>query len=227
MIHRRILPLLPDLTQQHLDDMDSTTFVPEAEFATRLGLPRKAVADVRVRALTEGPHWRRNEDANGRIELSGEGAALVMDELKIGTTEAPAAAAPIEAVLIVSRQVPNARQVLAVREDDPTRAVLVLQVPTVKIERQSPAFGTVVVNHFRANTRVRARHVTGAVWAFVGKKPRWPGDPQSQAPKKAEPGDSLKLPGDSPTSPGDSPTSPGENPSGAGEGGSENERSGS
>jgi hypothetical protein len=200
--------------------MDSTTFVPEAEFATRLGLPRKAVADVRVRALTEGPHWRRNEDANGRIELSGEGAALVMDELKIGTTEAPAAAAPVEAVLIVSRQVPNARQVLAVREDDPARAVLVLQVPTAKLERQSPAVGTVLVNHFRANTRVRARHVTGAVWAFVGKKPRFPGDPQSQAPKKAEPGESLKLPGES-------PGAPGENPSGAGEGGSENERSGS
>jgi hypothetical protein len=211
MIRRRILPLLPDLTQQHLDDMDSTTFVPEAEFATRLGLPRKAVADVRVRALTEGKHWRRNEAFNGRIELTEDGAALVMDELNVGATEAPAASgAPVEAVLIVSRPVPNARQVLAVREDDPARAVLVLQVPTVKVERQSPAVGTVLVNHFRANNRVRARHVTGAVWAFVGKKPRWPGDPQSQAPKKKEPGESQKLPGDS-------PGAPGENGSGSGE----------
>lgn len=169
--------------------MTNTAFVPESEFAERLGLPRKAVSEVRSRALEEGRHFRRNEEANGRVELTSEGAAIVMHELQLGSGETPAPAeSRPRAVLIVVRQVPNARQVLAVREGDESRGQLVLKVPVVEVPRKMPngtVIGKAFINHFRPHNRVMAEHVEGATWTFVGKKPRWPGDLASLAPKAA------------------------------------------
>lgn len=150
-----------------------TNLVAETDFAKKMGITPEVLAEVRARALNEDIHFVKK---SGRILYTPQGLDALLAAL-----DAPAPAEPPppeQAVLIVIRQVPNARQVLAqldgAKKDAPP---LVLRVPTYTgADRR-------LANHFHPGNRVPARHSEGAVWDYTGPRPRFANDPRILAPK--------------------------------------------
>ena len=147
----------------------------ETDLADQLGIAREQIAALRQEHLTEDLDFKKKP----AVCYTPAGYEKIM-ALLAAQEEEPARTQT--AVLIVVRQVRNARIVLATFEKNGgaadaagTMPVLTLKVPT----RQAftPAGKQETVNFFRAGDIVPARLITGAVWAFTGTAPRFPGDP--------------------------------------------------
>ncbi len=168
-------PLTPLPTEKPKDDAQTATedagmFTPEKELAELLGLTVDVLAGVRESALKEGEHWTKKD---GAVVYTAAGLDAALEVVE---SDKAALKKPREGVVIVRRIVPNFRIVLAEiekkEEGDEPGALVTVRVP-------DSAF-------FRPGARISARHTQGAIWEFMGARPRYCGDPRSLVPPPAK-----------------------------------------
>jgi hypothetical protein len=162
----------------------------EATFCEQMNLPRELVAEVRMRALQKPRHF--DHDASGAVLLTEAGVDALLAALgsREPLTLAEAQALRLEGragtepeVLIVVRQVPNVRQVLCRRWNDPEDAppTITLRVP---IYREP---GGKAGNYFTPRLRVLARPDKGAWWDYAGTRPTMRGHLERLQPPLPQP----------------------------------------
>lgn len=156
--------------------MPSSSLTSEAEFTHTLGLDRESVSEARRDLLKEGATWKKR---GPEVMLTEEGVQLLLEHFSVKKKPAgpvPAVGAGGLLVVVVTRQVQNPRQVLCRREGEPPDAAgIVLCVPT---SREGGRW----VNWFTPGLRLHARHREGAIFDYVGPRPRFRGDRMIQAP---------------------------------------------
>lgn len=165
------------------------TLTPESQMAEDLGIKREIVAELRKRELQEGVDFLRT--AAG-ILYTPAAVTRMLDLLAAAEEARVRPKGPEEAVLEIVRQVPNPLIVLAVRArpvsdgphaDGPTPKKAEPPL-TLKVPHMVDGKG-VRSNLFRARMLVKARHVEGAVWTYIGPRPRYLNDPACCVPKSA------------------------------------------
>jgi hypothetical protein len=167
----------------------------ESALATRLGVARDLLRELRDEALEHGPDWGTHkrvifytESGVKKIEVAlaqRAGMASAGPQPDAGTEPhpqaPPSAAAPITASAIPEKKpsAARAREVLVVVAvpKNPHSPVILARLKTGEVPKPGHEL-RVRVRHtlnFRAGMEMNCVHDQGAVWDLIGNCPRWPG----------------------------------------------------